>query len=446
VRTGRELTPPFKHGGAVMWVEWSPDGTQLLTAGLSGEIKVWNSNTGQASEVMRAFAKGSAVVAHFSPNGRLVVGRSDDATSRVWDVSTGDPVTPEIRHEGFVRAALMVGSNRVVTVSEPGVIRAWDLKASELSVAFLTTYAQLISGKKITSSGREQPLTPGECFERMKDLRGTNADFFTQSDAEIRRFHREHILPPFTLLQLASASYHLEKLAELDPQSPELPSLRQLLDQSRISRRENDLDSSMIDLARYYNASLTMSWHQGWPGGFGELADDHDLAELPRGKQILNGVAFDVRGLIQVANEDLQVRDRFIFPGAVSGIEVNKKAKRLHFLHASQRESVPNGEYLGSYVIRYSGGRTEEVRLIYGEGVRDWFTRPGEPEETTHAKVAWKGHNETRPEWESARSLHLYQLAWKNPTPNEEIATLDFVAGASRAMPFLIALTVDARD
>jgi WD40 repeat protein len=446
VRTGRELTPPFKHGGDVRWVEWSPDGTQLLTAGVSGEIKVWNGNTGQASETMRAFAKGGAGVAHFSPNGRLIVGRSDDATARVWDVSTGDPLTPEIRHEGFVRAALMVTSNRVLTVSEPGVVRAWDLTASELPVAFLSTYAQLLSGKKVTSSGREQPLTPGECFERMKELRQTHADFFAQSDAGIRRFHREHILAPFTLLELASASYHLEKLAGLDPQSPELPSLRQLLDQSRIPLRENDLDSSMIDLSRYYNASLTMSWHQGWPGGFGEPADDHDLAELPRGKQILNGVAFDVRGLIQVANEDLQVRDRFIFPGAVSGIEMNKKAKRLHFLHASQRESVPNGEHLGSYVIRYRGGRTEEVQLIYGEDLRDWFTHPGEPEDTTHAKIAWKGHNETSPKGESDRSLHLYQLAWENPTPNEEIATLDFVAGASRAHPFLIALTVDALE
>ncbi|MDB6040180.1 MAG: repeat-like protein, partial [Verrucomicrobiales bacterium] len=434
IPSGRELTAPFKHGGTVQWIEWSPDGKQLLTTGLSPEIRIWDSNTGQLLVQNSAFStKASLEAAHFSPNGRLVVSRNNDRSARVLDVATGDALTPEIRHDGEIHAALHLSDNRVVTISDPDVIRAWALTPSTLPTTFLSAYAQVVSGRKLNDRGRGVPLAPAESAERMRVLHKAHGDFFAESKERIRRFHRSQIVPPFTLLELYSASHHLKELTDLDPQNPELVRLNQFLDSFRIPPRDEKLDSSMVDLSRYYNASLGISWNL-WVG--------HDLAELKRGKQVLNGIAFDIRGIVEVApREDAQAAERIFFPSAVSEIRVHKKAKRLHFLHATEGVSVPIGVRVGSYFIRYSTGRTEEVPLIYGEGLRDWFTQPGEPEEATHAEIAWTGQNQISRLLR--RSIHLFRLPWDNPVPNEEIATIDLVASNSRAHPFLIAITAE---
>jgi hypothetical protein len=78
-----------------------------------------------------------------------------------------------------------------------------------------------------------------------------------------------------------------------------------------------------IDLTDYYNAGLTTKWH-------GKTAEN-TLAELPRGVQQLAGVAFDVRGLIQLGSDSEQSRG---FPQEVGQIKVGRPVRRFHFLHA----------------------------------------------------------------------------------------------------------------
>ena len=73
----------------------------------------------------------------------------------------------------------------------------------------------------------------------------------------------------------------------------------------------------MIDLSRYYNASLAMGWHPGM--------DRNDLASLPAGLLQLGGHVFDVRGIVQVSGRNLfRVGGRF--PERINGIRVGKPA------------------------------------------------------------------------------------------------------------------------
>jgi WD40 repeat protein/serine/threonine protein kinase/tetratricopeptide (TPR) repeat protein len=85
----------------------------------------------------------------FSPNGRYLaafggVWRDDGGQSareaRVWDVVTGRPVTPALRHKGGVIAALFSpDGRRLVTTSVPGPnhaseVRVWDIARGRLSL------------------------------------------------------------------------------------------------------------------------------------------------------------------------------------------------------------------------------------------------------------------------------------------------------------------------
>jgi WD40 repeat protein len=79
-------------------------------------------------EVLRGHTKVANSVA-FSPDGRLVVTASDDATARVWEVSTGRLITVLRGHSGPVVTAAF-GPDRarpvVVTGGSDGTARVWD--------------------------------------------------------------------------------------------------------------------------------------------------------------------------------------------------------------------------------------------------------------------------------------------------------------------------------
>jgi WD40 repeat protein len=89
----------------VRWVDWSPDGKRLATAGQSSEVKIWDSTTGEQLLAPLQLGDKPIETAQWSLDGRLIVARSDENTVRVWDTATGEPVTPILQHEGYIRLA-----------------------------------------------------------------------------------------------------------------------------------------------------------------------------------------------------------------------------------------------------------------------------------------------------------------------------------------------------
>ncbi|MCW5550698.1 MAG: protein kinase [Verrucomicrobiae bacterium] len=182
----------------------------------------------------------------------------------------------------------------------------------------------------------------------------------------------------------------------------------------------------LIDLSPFYNASLTGHW----------LAEDlyrADLRPLPKGLVNLDGVSFDVRALIQLRdtntmNPHLRLNP---FPGF---IPLSRTCRQLHFLHAADLPDAP-GQEIGCYVIRYGGGETERIPIIYGKAVSSWLLdspEPGAP------KPAWQSL------WLPGVTLQLYHTIWTNSHPDRRIESLGFAASANaKAAPFLVALTVE---
>jgi hypothetical protein len=197
-----------------------------------------------------------------------------------------------------------------------------------------------------------------------------------------------------------------------------------------IMPRSSQANLDLVDLSDHYNASLDDNWfcHAG-----------HDLRDVPKGVQVFGGVAFDVRGLIQLAaSKSLDVTG-VVFPETVKGIKVNRTGQRIHFLQACFWHA-DEGAKLGEYVIHYVDGRTKTAPILYGRNVMDWWVGP-EGGQLAEAEVVWRGSNP------ATRSIgfttQLTKYTWENPLPEVEISTIDFVSDLIEAGPFLVAITVE---
>jgi hypothetical protein len=123
------------------------------------------------------------------------------------------------------------------------------------------------------------------------------------------------------------------------------------------------LPAQLIDLSAHYNATLTRGWH---PETNVAGVEDNNLEELPRGLQLLAGIPFDIRGLIQLDGGSLRGWGGH-FPDSINGITIRQRAARLHFFHGTGWQA-PDGTTIGAYRVHYTDGSRA---MIYGEDVRD---------------------------------------------------------------------------
>ncbi|KAA3662430.1 MAG: hypothetical protein DWQ04_13510 [Chloroflexi bacterium] len=82
--SGRQVQQFFGHSGAVLELQFMPDGTQLVTAGEDRTIKLWDLALG--SELMTVAGVMNPV---FTPNGRFIATANLDGTMTLWDPESG---------------------------------------------------------------------------------------------------------------------------------------------------------------------------------------------------------------------------------------------------------------------------------------------------------------------------------------------------------------------
>ncbi len=198
-------------------------------------------------------------------------------------------------------------------------------------------------------------------------------------------------------------------------------------------RRDPAAPSYLIDLSEFYNAHLDHEWHIGVGNDGGS-----DLSEVPRGVVELRGVHYDLRGLIQVG--DLDVNGTH-YPDSVRGIPVNQSCRGLHFLHSSIRAPRDRREAIGQYVIHYADGQSITVPLVVGHNLADWWSDPAE--DASRFDIAWAGKNPQMRRRSPSGTLRLFHLGWENPRPAVPVVSVDFSWLGTQAAPFLLAITAD---
>ncbi len=124
-------------------------------------------------ETALAGHRGAVNVAAFSPDGTHVVTASDDGTARVWDLRANPPsfVALEGHREDVHSAAFSPDGTHVVTASYDGTARVWDLRASPPSFVALEGHHGLVLSALFSPDGTHVVTTSYDKTARVWDLR-----------------------------------------------------------------------------------------------------------------------------------------------------------------------------------------------------------------------------------------------------------------------------------
>lgn len=171
--------------------------------------------------------------------------------------------------------------------------------------------------------------------------------------------------------------------------------------------------------------------------GWNQFKPDECWAVVPRGRQTLEGVPFQLDGTLEVTGLGSARDGRGFYPTRIVGIPVNHKGHRLHVLSGTGY-NAPDGTPLGKLLAHYADGSEHAFYLLYSVNTRNWWREPTEKDAVSdpNAAIAW---TYTQPPW----NLRLYKAAFDNPYPEREIKTIDLVSLLSRATPVVVALTLE---
>jgi WD40 repeat protein len=127
VRTGRLLLATKQQTGAILTLQFSPDGRHLATPSLNGTAQVWDASTGSLEATLSGHTGQVAALA-YSPDGKLIATSGTDGTARVWDVLSGRQLLVLPGHNGTVDdVAFSPDGRRLATASTDGSARIWDV-------------------------------------------------------------------------------------------------------------------------------------------------------------------------------------------------------------------------------------------------------------------------------------------------------------------------------
>ena len=208
--------------------------------------------------------------------------------------------------------------------------------------------------------------------------------------------------------------------------------LSDLLDLKAFPGRDPLAPTNALDLTLTFNARLDEDWHRRTDIG-------NNLSSLTPGLHTLDGITFDVRGILQVRGQLPDLDD--IYPERINAIAVQRPCRQVHFLHGTGWVTT-EGTTVASWIIHWADGRNESVPVVYGRDVRNWHFWPTMRQESGGAQPIWRG---PQARWKDkiTSGVRIYHTAWQNPRPDVPVASIDFVSAGAASAPFLLAVTVE---
>jgi WD40 repeat protein len=164
------------HGKPVQFAAFSPDGTRLATGDNGGTVRLWSPTTGEPlSPVLRHSALMATLV--FSADSRWLFASTKTGTVQAWDAASGERLGPAWEAGGQPRKAMrgqveVRPDGRQVLLQGllvPGQL--WDFAGADYTPEDWLLLAQVQAGSRIDASGAVVRLTPVEVRETWDELR-----------------------------------------------------------------------------------------------------------------------------------------------------------------------------------------------------------------------------------------------------------------------------------
>jgi WD40 repeat protein/serine/threonine protein kinase len=164
----RRPTLTLEHDAALTGFEFSPDGSRVATASQDGTARVWNLDTGQpVTPPLRHAGPVNSVA--FRPDGRWLATTADDKTARLWDAGSGEPLH-SLPHGGAVQAASFSPDGKRLVTSSVGLIQVWNAADGQAVTKPLRAEQSPIQGDvQFSADGRRIVVTGGQRVARLWD-------------------------------------------------------------------------------------------------------------------------------------------------------------------------------------------------------------------------------------------------------------------------------------
>jgi WD40 repeat protein len=105
---------------------FSPDGKQIASADQDGKVRIWDVASTTISNTLIGHT-GVARLISFSPDGGLLATAGDDNTVRIWDAASGKELRQLAHSDSVQRFAFTPDGKRLVTASLDGAVVLWDV-------------------------------------------------------------------------------------------------------------------------------------------------------------------------------------------------------------------------------------------------------------------------------------------------------------------------------
>ncbi|ETO07442.1 hypothetical protein RFI_29950, partial [Reticulomyxa filosa] len=143
IASGKEIKKLEGHLHWVLGVQFSPDGSKLVSCSSDKTVRIWDVESGRELEILKGHSD-LVLGAQFSPDGSSVVSCSNDKTIRIWDVGSGIETKTLQGHLSVVNEALFSPDVRSV--------RIWDATTGQ-ELQKLEGHSEGVNGVHISFDG-----------------------------------------------------------------------------------------------------------------------------------------------------------------------------------------------------------------------------------------------------------------------------------------------------
>jgi WD40 repeat protein len=133
----------------------SPDGHRLTSASADATVRIWNADTGQPLGAPLTGHTGIVTSVVFSPDGHRLASASTDHTVRIWNADTGQPLgAPLTGHTDIVTSvAFSPDGHRLASASNDDTLRIWNADTGQPIGAPLTGHTGIVTSVAFSPDG-----------------------------------------------------------------------------------------------------------------------------------------------------------------------------------------------------------------------------------------------------------------------------------------------------